>query len=283
MQWTTLDRVATLPGGTGVAIATRTSANGTTWTPFVAVSGATIASPPNRYLQYRATLTTSAPGVTPALESVTVNAAPDTVAPVTAIYSPAADASLRGSAVLAGAAASDNAGVTALDYRVTGGAVNDVVIGTGGLTIYGWLAYLNTTAVPDGTYTLQSVARDAAGNVGRSAGITIKIDNTAPTNALVIPANGASVRGNAVVLDAIAGDNVAVTRVEFRATGGSLVERVDRHRRQHDLRMDRRCGTPTRSRRARTRCRASRSTRPGNSTTSAPITITVDRTAPTTA
>ena len=58
----------------------------------------------------------------------------------------------------AGAAASDNAGVTALDYRVTGGAVNDVVIGTGGLTIYGWLAYLNTTAVPDGTYTLQSVS-----------------------------------------------------------------------------------------------------------------------------
>ncbi|MGH8977190.1 MAG: Ig-like domain-containing protein, partial [Acidimicrobiia bacterium] len=39
---------------------------------------------------------------------------------------------------------------------------------------------------------------------------------------IIVPSNGASVRGSSVVLGALAGDNIGVTRVEFRATGGSL-------------------------------------------------------------
>ena len=82
--------------------------------------------------------------------------------------------------------------------------MNDTVVGTGTLTIYGWIAFWNTVGVPDGSYTLQSVAYDAAGNAGRSTAITVKVDNTAPTTSVLVPANGASVRGTSVALDAAA-------------------------------------------------------------------------------
>ncbi len=140
VDWTTLDRVATVPSGTGLTIATRTSANGTTWTPFVAVSGSTIASPDNRYLQYQATLTGTA--VAPALASVTVTTRPESVPPTTALLTPANNAVVRGTALLLGASASDNVGVTRVEFRATGGALTDALVATGGLTVYGWLAFV---------------------------------------------------------------------------------------------------------------------------------------------
>ncbi len=81
--------------------------------------------------------------------------------------------------MLVDASASDNVGVTSVEFRATGGALHDAVVGPATLTIYGWIGTWNTTGVADGTYTLQSVAVDAAGNTGRSAAITVKVDNTA--------------------------------------------------------------------------------------------------------
>ena len=51
-----------------------------------------------------------------------------------------------------------SAGVTQVQYEVTGGTLNHSVIGTATPTYYGWLAKWNTTTVPNGIYTLQSVA-----------------------------------------------------------------------------------------------------------------------------
>ena len=43
---------------------------------------------------------------------------------------------------------------------------------------FGWGFYnWNTASVPNGTYTLNSVATDPAGNVGRSPGVTITARN----------------------------------------------------------------------------------------------------------
>ena len=47
-------------------------------------------------------------------------------------------------------------------------------------TIYGWLASWDTTTVPDGPYTLQSVAYAADGNTGRSSGVAVTVKNTSP-------------------------------------------------------------------------------------------------------
>jgi hypothetical protein len=48
---------------------------------------------------------------------------------------------------------------------------------TGTATTVGWLAVWNTTSVPDGTYTLRSVASYAGGVTGVSSGITVTVAN----------------------------------------------------------------------------------------------------------
>jgi hypothetical protein len=51
------------------------------------------------------------------------------------------------------------------------------VVGTATPTLYGYLLSLNTTTVPNGSYTLQSVATDSAGNAGYSPGVQITINS----------------------------------------------------------------------------------------------------------
>jgi hypothetical protein len=68
-------------------------------------------------------------------------------------------------------------GVTSVQYELTGGTLNDAVIATATLTYSGWIGQWDTTSVPDGTYTLQSVASDAGGNTGTSPGVSITVNN----------------------------------------------------------------------------------------------------------
>jgi hypothetical protein len=100
----------------------------------------------------------------------------DNTAPTTSVIVPSNGASLSGSQTL-DATASDNVGVTKVEFRASGGSLNQALIATATPTYYGWLAVWDTTTVPNGTYTLQSVAYDASGNSGRSAGITITVAN----------------------------------------------------------------------------------------------------------
>ena len=75
------------------------------------------------------------------------------------------------------AAASDPGGVAKVQFALTGGALNQAVLGTAVPTLYGYLFSFNTTTVANGTYTLQSVASDTAGNTGYSPGIQVTINN----------------------------------------------------------------------------------------------------------
>jgi outer membrane protein assembly factor BamB len=143
----------------------------------------------------------------------------DTVAPTTSVLVPSAGASLAGDQWL-DAGASDNVGVSRVEFLLSGGSYDQAPIATATPTYYGWLAGWDTTSVPDGTYTLQSVAYDAAGNAGYSAGITVTVDNTPPTTSVLVPSAGASLAGDQW-LDAGASDNVGVSRVEFLLSGGS--------------------------------------------------------------
>ncbi len=116
--------------------------------------------------------------------------------------------------------ASASSGTTQVQFVLKEGSHRKVVIGTGAPTIYGWIALWNSTTVPNGTYTLQSVA-DANGKSGTSTAITITVDNTPPSTSVLIPSRGATLFGPAN-LDAAASDNVGVTKVEFHLTGGIL-------------------------------------------------------------
>ena len=94
--------------------------------------------------------------------------------PTSAVVVPSVGSSVSGTQVLDASASS---GVTQVQYELTGGSLTDSVIATATATVYGWLATWNTTAVPNGTYTLQSVASYAGGVSGPSPGITITVAN----------------------------------------------------------------------------------------------------------
>ena len=159
-------------------------------------------------------------------EGISVRSVPSAVAPATAVVIPSNGAALRGNVVL-DASASAGLGVVKVQFVLTGGSYNKSVIGTATPTIYGYINLWNTTGVPGGTYTLQSIVTDNDGNTAYGTGITITVDNTPPTTAVLIPSNGAHLKG-IVVLDASAAASygVKITKVQFVLTGRSFNKTV---------------------------------------------------------
>ena len=98
------------------------------------------------------------------------------------------------------------------------------MVGTAVPTIYGYLFELNTTTVPNGSYTLQSVAADTAGNSGQ-APASDHGQQPPPTTSVSFLSGGATLSGTAV-LDATAADAGGVAKVQFALTGGSLNQTV---------------------------------------------------------
>ena len=135
--------------------------------------------------------------------------------PTTTVVLPSTGASLSGTTYLD---TITSPGVTTVQYELTGGSLTDSVIATATPTIYGWLAAWNSTSVPNGTYTLQSVAR-SGGTSGTSPGITVMVSNPPPTTTVVLPSNGASLSGT-TYLDATT--SPGVTKVQYELSGGSL-------------------------------------------------------------
>jgi lysophospholipase L1-like esterase len=73
--------------------------------------------------------------------------------------------------------ANASAGVTQVRFELTGGTLDDQIIATASPTVYGWLVSWKSRTVPNGTYTLQSVATDNVGSTAVSPSITITINN----------------------------------------------------------------------------------------------------------
>jgi hypothetical protein len=135
--------------------------------------------------------------------------------PTTAVLIPSDGATQSGRAALLDATASANA--TRVTFKLTGGPDNGKVVAAGHATLYGWVGYWNTTKVPNGTYTLRSVASSSVGVKGTSAPITITVDNPPPKTKVVLPSNNASVSGSQS-LDATA--TSGVTQVDYEVSGG---------------------------------------------------------------
>ena len=142
-------------------------------------------------------------------------AIPESVPPTVSLTSPANNATASGT-VSVTANATDNVGVTKVEFYVNGALQ---ATDTATPYVYSW----NTSALAAGTYTLMAKAYDAAGNVGQSGNVTVTVvnDTTPPTVSLTAPGNGATVSGT-VALTASASDNVGVSRVEFYGNGTLL-------------------------------------------------------------
>ncbi len=100
-----------------------------------------------------------------------VIAAADSTPPTTSITAPANNATVSGSNVTISANASDNVGVTKVEFYVNGVLLASVN-GAGPYSTP-W----NTTALTNGSYALTTKAYDAAGNVGTSSTVTVTVNN----------------------------------------------------------------------------------------------------------
>ena len=115
--------------------------------------------------------------------------------------------------------------MTKVQYELSGGSYSDTVISGSTPTYFGWIGTWNTTTVPNGTYTLQSVASYAGGgDRHRARPSLITVNNPPPATAVLVPSNGATQSGGAAILDA--GASASVTSVSFELTGGTLSDQV---------------------------------------------------------
>jgi hypothetical protein len=95
----------------------------------------------------------------------------------TQVLVPSNGATLSGTAVLDAAAAGPSP-VTGVTFDLSGGSLpKPVVVGTAIPTLYGWIAFWNTTKVANGTYSLQSVATEKGGTTATSPKISVTVSN----------------------------------------------------------------------------------------------------------
>src|SRR5207237_5545325 len=148
---------------------------------------------------------------------------PDATAPTVSITAPADGTTVSGTSVSVSAAASDNVGVAGVQFKLDG--ANLGAEKTSAPYSVSW----DTTTVSNGTHTLTAVARDAAGNSGTSAPVTVNVSNAAPPTSdttppalsVATPIDGSPVSGT-VMISSTASDNVGVVGVQLKLDGAAL-------------------------------------------------------------
>lgn len=141
----------------------------------------------------------------------------DSQPPTATVTSPSAGSTVKDTVTVA-VNALDNVGVARVDLYA-----GSTLVGSDLTVPYGFA--WDTTTVSDGSVTLSARAYDSAGNLGQSAGVTVKVSNaaapvdtTAPTVQITSPSSGATVSGT-VNIQASASDNVAVTVLKIYVDG----------------------------------------------------------------
>src|SRR5205807_2083234 len=138
----------------------------------------------------------------------------DNSAPTVALTAPSGGAILAGTTTVT-ASASDNVGVAGVRFFVDGAPIGAED------TAAPYSAAWDTTTAANGSHTIGRASRRAAGNTSTSGGITVTVDNSAPTVAVTAPSGGATVAGTTTVT-ASASDNVGVAGVRFFADGAPI-------------------------------------------------------------
>lgn len=138
----------------------------------------------------------------------------DSTAPAVTITSPTSGTtySANSSPLTLGGTASDNVGVTQVTWSNNRGGSGTA---TGTMS---WSA--NGIVLQSGSNMLTVTARDAAGNT-KTATLTVTYDPTAPTVSVTAPSAGATIGGTTTV-SATASDNVGVVGLQFLLDGASL-------------------------------------------------------------
>lgn len=143
-------------------------------------------------------------------------ATPDTQAPTTAITSPADGATTSGTIAVT-ATASDNVGVSKVEFFLDG-----LLQETDATSPYSWT--WNTTTSANGMHSLSSRAYDAAGNSAGSTAVSVTVNNVVDTQAPTAPGNLQLTPGKKKITLSwtASSDNVGVTGYRiWRATSAA--------------------------------------------------------------
>ena len=98
--------------------------------------------------------------------------------PTTSIILPSDGATLSGTKALLGARESDyDVKVKRVQFVLSGVGYPRTVLGSASETLAGWAFLWNSTTIPNGTYSLRSLATNAAGKSSYSRGVTVKVGN----------------------------------------------------------------------------------------------------------
>jgi mannosyltransferase len=97
--------------------------------------------------------------------------------PQTTVFAPTSGAILRGETALGTRANSYGSPVANVRFVLDGGSLSNRVIGSAVQTFFGFYLHWNTLSVPNGTYSLRSVATNTVGRQGSSPAVTIRVDN----------------------------------------------------------------------------------------------------------
>lgn len=144
-----------------------------------------------------------------------VRALRDVVSPTVSVLSPSTGSVVSGTVVLS-ASASDNLGVRGLRFTVNGQAIGSE------LSSPPYQVSWATATVPNGTYQVAAIARDAEGNtVSSSTTITVTNDALPPAVSLTSPTANAII-GGTVMVTATATDDLGVMSVRFALDGTPL-------------------------------------------------------------
>ncbi len=152
-------------------------------------------SPDGKYVLFTSDMNGSARSDVFLAELPQTASGPDTTDPTVAIAAPTAGSTVSGSAVTVSANASDNVGVTGVQFLLDGSnlGAEDTSAPFGVV----W----NTSTTPNGSHTLTARARDAAGNSATSAPVGVTVNNATDSTPPVISAVGPSeIMSNAVTI-----------------------------------------------------------------------------------
>jgi hypothetical protein len=89
--------------------------------------------------------------------------------------SPKDGSDVRGVVWLAAGASGRAFATTHVQFTVSGMAETTTVLASP--SEFGWIGGLDTTRLPDGTYTIRSSAANSIGGTGRSEPVSVHIDN----------------------------------------------------------------------------------------------------------
>ena len=193
----------------------------------------------------------------------------DAVAPSVSMTAPLNGNFVTGSTVTVSANASDAIGVTSAQFRLDGANLGALL--TGAPYNLSW----NTTGLVNGsTHVITAIAKDAATNSTTATSVSITIDATAPTVSMTAPTAGTVVSGNTVAVTVTAADNNAVAGVQFMLDGAPMA--VEDTSFPYSILWN--STTATDAVHALTAVARDGA---GNTTTSAPVSITADNNPPT--